>query len=514
MLPVDGTSKQITHLPSTAGAATPALSTTMIDNDSGMKIGACLVVMDDNHWLIEWLAYHYTTLPLTNLILAVDPKSRTSPSEILSRWEDKIHIDVLWNWTHLQDDGSGSLLWVYEEKEKGIKDDSVRSFRARQRDTYYHCMSRFRDDEVDWALFVDTDEFVKIPSPHRTLEEYLSSKRHVPDNQNNATCLTLDRFGVGSEGLPVSGQERYSELGIAAHKMLTTQFRLRNDEPMKTTITPTRHLGKNLIHIKDIQKSYLPVGKQRGDFNVHRNMNGCNDLESEGSISLFHYAGSEDQFNFRNDPRSKNERQSYRLRSGSDLVPVLDNSLTMWLDQFISKVGNVEARRLLSGVGKVEINNPISNEMNAEKEIDWVHVMMGLYGNHTGFFSEVEVALKSILLNAPMDLNMHIHFLADHAAAETMRDLLDRVGIEKWQMRNTIMLTIHDISDHIDTWKAKVRAVFDGKKFRYNNAFRHTIGAYFRLFASEVFDADVRNVLYLDSDVVITSNLQALWTVS
>ena len=191
------TTTYITTTTTTATMIDNTTTTTMIDNDRGMKIGACLVVMDDNHWLIEWLAYHYTTLPLTNLILAVDPKSRTSPSEILSRWEDKIHIDVLWNWNHLQDDGSGSLLWVYEEKRKG--NNPVRSFRAKQRDTYYHCLHRLRDDGVDWALLIDTDEFVKIPSPHRTLEEYLSSKRHVPDKQNNVTCLTLDRFGVGSK---------------------------------------------------------------------------------------------------------------------------------------------------------------------------------------------------------------------------------------------------------------------------------------------------------------------------
>ena len=59
-------------------------------------VGACLLIMDDNHWLIEWLAYHYYALPLTHLIVAVDPESRTSPEPILSRWKDKINIEV-WN---------------------------------------------------------------------------------------------------------------------------------------------------------------------------------------------------------------------------------------------------------------------------------------------------------------------------------------------------------------------------------------------------------------------------------
>lgn len=47
---------------------------------------ACLLVMDDNHRLIEWLAYHYHTLPLRYLVIAVDPRSQTQPDKILQRW--------------------------------------------------------------------------------------------------------------------------------------------------------------------------------------------------------------------------------------------------------------------------------------------------------------------------------------------------------------------------------------------------------------------------------------------
>jgi hypothetical protein len=49
-------------------------------------IAACLLVKDDNHRLVEWLAYHYTMLPLRRLIIAVDPGSLTSPHRILQRW--------------------------------------------------------------------------------------------------------------------------------------------------------------------------------------------------------------------------------------------------------------------------------------------------------------------------------------------------------------------------------------------------------------------------------------------
>ena len=54
-------------------------------------MAACLLVLDDTIRLTEWLAYHYTVLPLSNLIVAVDPKSSLRSiermNELASRWE-------------------------------------------------------------------------------------------------------------------------------------------------------------------------------------------------------------------------------------------------------------------------------------------------------------------------------------------------------------------------------------------------------------------------------------------
>lgn len=49
-------------------------------------ISACLFIKDDNIRLVEWLAYHYHTLPLRHVIVAVDPDSQTSPLPILERY--------------------------------------------------------------------------------------------------------------------------------------------------------------------------------------------------------------------------------------------------------------------------------------------------------------------------------------------------------------------------------------------------------------------------------------------
>lgn len=48
--------------------------------------GACLMLKEDNDLLYEWLAYHYTVLPLRHVYVASDVGNSQDPSEVLRRW--------------------------------------------------------------------------------------------------------------------------------------------------------------------------------------------------------------------------------------------------------------------------------------------------------------------------------------------------------------------------------------------------------------------------------------------
>jgi len=52
------------------------------------SFSACILWMDDNHRLEEWLAYHYYFLKLRYVVMNIDPFSRTSPNAIIDRWND------------------------------------------------------------------------------------------------------------------------------------------------------------------------------------------------------------------------------------------------------------------------------------------------------------------------------------------------------------------------------------------------------------------------------------------
>ena len=54
----------------------------------------CLLIKDQNMLLPEWLAYHYTVLPLRRLIVAVDPLSYTDPASVLDQWSSLINITI------------------------------------------------------------------------------------------------------------------------------------------------------------------------------------------------------------------------------------------------------------------------------------------------------------------------------------------------------------------------------------------------------------------------------------
>jgi len=54
------------------GNATPNYN---VKNANDVIFSGCLLIKDMNHLLPEWLAYHYTVLPMHRLILAVDPVS-------------------------------------------------------------------------------------------------------------------------------------------------------------------------------------------------------------------------------------------------------------------------------------------------------------------------------------------------------------------------------------------------------------------------------------------------------
>jgi hypothetical protein len=66
--------------------------------DDNATFSACLLIKDDNAILSEWIAYHYHTVNLRHLVVAVDPSSTELPASILNRWRQNTDLKVnYWN---------------------------------------------------------------------------------------------------------------------------------------------------------------------------------------------------------------------------------------------------------------------------------------------------------------------------------------------------------------------------------------------------------------------------------
>jgi hypothetical protein len=314
--------------------------------------------------------------------------------------------------------------------------------------------------------------------------------------------------------------------------------------------------GKNLVNVKELSTNDITL-TEKSTNSVHKFFKYCNQSLKQGVPVIHHYTGTEEQFYFRNDMRSNKQRKQWDLRGNH--ATLYDASLSWWIGDFIQRVGIQDAIYLLDGVGQVgwqrhlaspatstsrtaadrakfyqdvglRINmtsmggtdvtlvahgkSPVANVSYEGSRLTAprMHVLMGLSGSKAGFFSEIEVALKSVILNAPLDRDLQVHFMADRAACESVLRLLRRIEVQTWTTRNEISFVVYNVESHIEDWADKMNGVFEKEK-NQKNIFRHTIGAYFRLFANEILGTDVENVLYMDSDAVIMANLEELWRV-
>jgi hypothetical protein len=130
---------------------------------------ACLLIKDDNDILAEWLAYHYYTMNMRHVIVAVDPFSSESPRSILETWSNLTDLQVS-EWADndfmpqefLQ---SGKAPPEYVAMENDLKStanttmdaDSVMDIsnhRYRQRVFLARCMKHLRSEGRTWVMHI------------------------------------------------------------------------------------------------------------------------------------------------------------------------------------------------------------------------------------------------------------------------------------------------------------------------------------------------------------------------
>jgi Glycosyl transferase family 2 len=258
-------------------------------------LAACLLVRDDNHFLPEWLAYHYFVGPLKSLIVAVDPRSTTDPASILNRYtatDSGLNITVWYNDSFFTKSETKSLQY-----KRNLPTYEIIQHRTRQCLFYDRCL-REHDQAGgrDWTLFIDSDEFVLVnydmlratsrsqPRSYTPLSihEYGSVYHTLQQEQalhaktfpkTSSPCLQVPRLRYGSVETPddelelswpralPSQSTNTATTGLSPRHLLTHRWRTHANE----SDSNLNKLSKSIIDLSRIEVNDVPKVT-----NVHR----------------------------------------------------------------------------------------------------------------------------------------------------------------------------------------------------------------------------------------------------
>lgn len=367
-----------------------------------ISFSACLLIMDDNHRLVEWLAYHWFVLPLRYLIVAVDPNSRTSPREILNRWR-KMGMTIVewsdydfWNNTATHPEIYSGLSTADETQNMTQK---TSQYLMRQNVFIKQCMIHMKEQNKKWVTFHDVDEYLGYNHPSgtdafhiweleqrnlseqkplrlRTVRRILPShpppalstqgaflpflEREIFSNitQLKVPCISIPRLQFGA--MESTEEQRFSgiplELDAKRFDTIRWHYHADLDDIDKNGLNKVI-IDMSRISVEDIEVESKTGRGRRRNYNPHRPLfRRCNSptiMDHESIFRINHYLGSWDVFSFRDDPRKGTRRTS---RDGWEFLSQSATKgpnvwLRPWLRGFIDLVGSKKAVTLLKDSG-------------------------------------------------------------------------------------------------------------------------------------------------------------------
>ena len=358
------------------------------NNQEQQHFSACLMIMDDNAHLIEWLAYHYVTLPLRRLIIAVDPRSQTSPTQILRRWNGLIQIS---EWS--DEDFMPPALISAHHNPNMSQEETTKLFRQRQEEFYTRCMARLHYESQSWVALIDTDEYI-LPNtnahePYRlfgytteekknmndkTVLDLLSDARQQSNSQEDrqhdvpqkfniaitqklkeTPCLAMTRLTFGVKESTHEEINQGVPYGFDPLKFQTLRWRWHGGRTNKKI----NKISKSIIDLSRVDpKLFVPTEQvmvhipikeyctpEGTDGNQH-----LWQLNVQSSLVVHHYAGTWEQWSHRNDSRGKRTLENYQKLMYNKQT---DDNIRPWLRKFVAEHGYWQSWDLLKDVGEI-----------------------------------------------------------------------------------------------------------------------------------------------------------------
>lgn len=330
---------------------------------------ACLIVMDENHRLDEWIAYHWYMLPLRHLVVAVDPRSKFSPSKIFDKWRPYLNITE-WSDKDFYPRATSTVRSQSPQKLLDLHNNRQSAF-------YVACTRHLMQEERGWTAYMDTDEFLTVNSDIAIPEdlEFLKSpgaaikimdkyKRNSFDLSSPearslsqkerawykhfaspSPCVSLARAVYSAVESPPEERSKYVPEGFAVDPLRFNTLRFRYRAQQRTE---KQYAYKVFIDVSKVRK------KDFGRVYVHKPLKTCRSIMNyrDAPLGFHHYLGSWESFSFRDDPRRTLNRGYDYWKSQSVLAEGgADDEASSWLSGFVKEVGLDAANALLADAG-------------------------------------------------------------------------------------------------------------------------------------------------------------------
>jgi hypothetical protein len=324
--------------------------------------------MDDNFQLTEWIAYHYYTMNLRFLVVHPDPRSKTSPSDVLDKWKDRMTIV---EWSPASNFSTFSVPTHANDSLTRKVDLLVR----RQVHFYQSCALYLRSRNRTWTSFHDSDEYLVVrPLPslmerrtepgavqtiietHASTGNSASGSGGIPtDNEtseedgrfwhhwfSHKPCVTIPRVLFGA--VPSTREEVFGEVPslVDARQFSTLNWRYQATPPGATD-----GLAKSIM---DVSRIPMNVTVEPWNGSPHRPFDSmcAHAFPPRDSLPLVlhHYLGSWEAFSFRDDARRGGLRtvEKWRQRSALRYGDGNDDA-RQWIRGFVEYVGGEEAAK-------------------------------------------------------------------------------------------------------------------------------------------------------------------------
>jgi hypothetical protein len=354
-------------------------------NDRHQSLASCLMVMDDNHRLSEWLAYHYFVMKLRYLVILPDPASRIWPGPVLDKWRKYITI-VEWKDNDFMTTQQYTNSQRFRSEQNHSKQSGQGHHNTRQNRFLRQCALHMKETAVNqtWVSFHDVDEYyvvnhrlvrhssmlVQEPSSgfrllqdtNAHLDVLLRLENQIITENYVGPCVTTYRTLYGAVESSPDEIQRSVPSFLDPRQFETLRWRYHE--------TPQRHVqgGKSLL---DVSRVPVEILQHKKSFKrPHRLLRQCphNCYHSDAFLTINHYVGSWEYYTYRaNDPRkgARKNRGTW-LRESQQEDQENGDQARPWISGFVRYFGEEEAKYLLQDSG-------LDPNYTVPVDTSWIH---------------------------------------------------------------------------------------------------------------------------------------------